>query len=228
MPSKKIEPFKRDAFLHLVEPPACKLARRNASVGHTCNPWLDHGNYYPLLDKIVKRSDLTAGDKKFHAAWLRSNLTGSRETPETLATAIGISTQMVYRRMRKFLKLKLLYQKFGGFYLASEDQKEYKKMSRMPFELMASIPDSQAIVYARLCGIAGDKGWAHCTRSELARACGFCLKTLHEAVRGLKQRKLIRVDYQKRRTEGKHGGGRNTYRFLGHALFQSNLGVVKK
>ena len=224
------------------------LARRGAPVGVVCNPWHDHGNYSPLADWIAKLPELSAGDKRFHAACLRRWLNCKRRLPvDKLATETGTTSREVKKRIRKFVKMGLMgHDRFGKLqllYRHKERDAEYGKLeageevSRIANEVMAAdLPDAQVIVYGRLCGMACKRGWCWKTNAKLAEACGFgrwdaefipALTTLRTAVRGLEKAGLIRVDRPGKGKERcspykKHGGGANVYHFLGHDRVRQN------
>lgn len=175
--------------------------------------------------------------KRFHAACLRRWLICKRRLPvDKLAAETGTTRWKVNERIRKFVKMHLMQRdRFGSLQLLDKARKERdvdvkEEVSRIANEVMASdLPDSQVIVYGRLCGLAGEKGWWFGTNAQLVEECGFCLlRTLRTAVRGLEAAGLIRVDRYgteaaMKRGYKKHGGGANRYCFLGHDMFrQSN------
>ena len=118
---------------------------------------------------------------------------------------------------------------------------KYPASSYIPAELMkfSGVSAQAKIVYARLHGLAGEKGFWFGTNTAsphskrrtlgLAEECGCSVATLRSAVRQLEDEKMIRVRrYGKgagRRAvkpggEHMHGGGQNVYHFLGHSLFR--------
>jgi hypothetical protein len=230
----QLEPAKRPQRAE--ETTVC-TARREARAGEKCNPWLDHGKYSPLPDWIAGWADLSAGDKKFYAAYLRRVLTcGGRLPLDKLAAETATTRWKVNARIRKFVKMHLVQRdRFGNLHLLDPGGKrrlgvkagKQEYASRIPVELMtAGVPDAEVIVYARLAGLSGAKGWWFGTNTQLAEACGCSLNALRAAVHGLEAAKLIRVDRHGagagKRSRYQHGGGSNVYWFLGHSMFARN------
>ena len=218
------------------------LARRGAPVGVVCNPW-ESGHevpYAPLADWIAKLPDLSAGDKRFHAACLRRWGNCKRRLPvDKLAAETATTRCKVYERIRKFIKLRLMKRdRFGNLQLLYRDKErdaEYgaleagEHVSRIANEVMAlpSKYDAQVIVYGRLCGMAGKEGWCWATNAKLMEACGCGRNALRRAVHGLEAQGLIQVDRPGKGKERcspykKRGGGANVYHFLGHAMFRQS------
>ena len=232
--SLQLEPAKRPQRAE--ETTVC-TARREARAGEKCNPWLDHGKYSPLPDWIAGWADLSAGDKKFYAVYLRRVLTrGGRLPLDKLVAETATTRWKVNARIRKFVKMHLVQRdRFGNLHLLDPGGKrrlgvkagKQEYASRIPVELMtAGVPDAEVIVYARLAGLSGAKGWWFGTNTQLAEACGCSLNALRAAVHGLEAAKLIRVDRHGagagKRSRYQHGGGSNVYWFLGHSMFARN------
>ncbi len=85
------------------------VPRRQAKPGEICNPWLDHGNFFPLLNSIAGAGNLTATDKLFHAVLFRRVLLyGGRLPPDKLAAEAHVKRRVMCDRIRRFLELGLL------------------------------------------------------------------------------------------------------------------------
>lgn len=211
------------------------IARHEAKPGQMCNPWDDRCHFLPLLNNIARRKDMSAGDKVFHAAVVRRFFLCSADRrglpTDKLAEETGSNVQMVRRRLLKLQKLKLVARgKFDSWTLVNErngvQAKAQEYASRIPRKLLPYASPQQLVVYSRLALLAGPKGWWFGTNEKLMEYCGVRdLRTLRQAVRGLEDLELLRVDRQIKRSDAPQGhrtqgGGWNVYYFLGHQLFR--------
>lgn len=209
-----------------------RLSRDEARPGEVCNPWQSRSHYLPLLPEIAARTDLSTGDKVLHAAVVRRfamNLVRRNGLPvEKLAEETGMSVQMVRRRLRRLTRHDLIYRKFGLLGIEEYD----KPVSAIPRVLVPLVADRRLsavslVVYGRLTGLSGEKGYWFDTNETLMEECGCSIKPLRSAIHELEQQKLLRVRRQAKRGRLK-GGGWNVYEFLGHAIFLREMAKRQK
>jgi len=221
------------------------LPRYQAAYGAVCNPWLDDRvsgiRYAPLLDWIALQPELTARDKKFHAALLyRARMCRDWLRTDKLIETTGNSRWRVNDYIRKFKEYGLIKSRFKGVFLlvkpgsgrvdlpldkAVMSVSEYNDLhkSRIPESLMTykEISDQAVILYGRLCGRAGKEGWWFGTYETLASDCGCHHDTIRRAVHELEREALIKVDRENRQRSGyRRGPGASRFYFLGHRLFR--------
>lgn len=243
-PNRAILPVPRNPkpALPAALPEVITLARCQAAYGAVCNPWLDDGVdgilYAPLLDSISENQELTSGDKKFHAALVyRARMCRDWLRKDKLVASTGHSLWAVNNYLRKFKDLGLIRSRFKGLFLLAGPTKDtylerglmtdfdYNAIhkSRIPWRLMNTslISDGAVVLYGRLCGLAGKKGWWFGTYDGLAEACGCHHDTIRRAVQELERKAMIKVDRENRYHSGfRRGPGASRYYFLGHRLFR--------
>jgi hypothetical protein len=208
--------------------------RDEASPGIVCSPWQSRAHYLPLVNVIAERTDLTTGDKLLYSTIVRwFFMTYSNDLSiKRLAGLTGFNEQIVRRRMRRFQELDLLRK---GLSWTVPKEIMYDLASSIPRVLVDLMIDPNTVnlltptllvVYGRLAGLAGEKGWWFGTHKMLAVACGVSRKTVQDAVYKLEAENLIKVE-----RHSKHkgqGGGWNKYFFLGHKLFTREIEKRKR
>lgn len=199
------------------------LPRDEAEPGEVCNPWQSRGRYLRLLPGIAARTDLSAGDKLLHAAVMRRfemNLVRRNGLPaEKLAEETGMGMRMVREHLRRLIKRDLIYRKFGLLGIEEDDQPVCAvPRALVPLVVRKKLSPFALVVYGRLTGLAGAKGFWFETNETLMEKCGCSIKPLRKAIHELEQQKLLRVRRQARRGRLR-GGGWNVYEFLGHGVF---------